>query len=532
MKAQPPAPEPDEEKHEMPYFNLGHLDIPRSAVEGKNPERVLRVICSALAEATKSSLADITRPEEIAYAVNTFERVSTPFIKQWDKDQLPPPIGPYLHFSHETAKAICLMLSADGPMHVNGEVGAGIETPIAADRLWQDCHAWMIASEAWAALSFARTKLGRELKSDRMVLQFNRGKLVHAKFLLDVVEENPPVPEQHVPDMSRFHKLVDSPESREEVQTILKAIYGIELWPLRALFHIVRERQKGKPAGEVGLYGPDYLAGLIQDAHGKSEADPSACRAFVDNAMTGWTNAAREYRDDCFASNWLKVTPRAFAMLPVLDLGKPMALMCASATDMTVYEIGHDALRGQIAIPDENEGVAKIRQKLQTRGSTNLAWYQLQFAGIEKPENSNKVVGDRYACYVAEGKKLAGVNVPPEYDDLDLVVFDRARKQVTVCECKYASAAVRTPEFRDEFDRFDQETGEIWRDQLRHRVTWVRDNLHRMKINGWNDELTDWTVEGCILTNIAPRALLAAYSDLPGTRAVGSPSAYRTLFGT
>ncbi|MCA8936469.1 MAG: hypothetical protein KDB68_09685 [Planctomycetes bacterium] len=529
MKAPLPAPQPDEEKHEMPYFNLGHLDIPRSAVEGKDPERVLQVICTALAEATRSSLADITLPEEIGFVVNRFERCSTPFIKQWDEDQLPPPIGPYLHFSHETAKAICLMLSADGPLQVNSAVAAGRETPIAAERLWQDCHVWLIASEAWAALSFAKTKLDRDLKSDRMVLQFNEDKLAHAKFLLDIVNLNPAVPDDHVPDMSRFHKLVDTPESREEVQTILKAIYGIELWPLRVLFKIVRAQQKGKLAGEVGLYELGYLADLIQGAHGKSGADPADCRRFVDNAMEEWTAASKAYRDSCFdpKSPWLKVTPRAFAMLPVIDRGTPMAMMCASATDMTVYEIGHDAMRGGLEVPAD---VAEIRRRLQARGSTHLAWYQLQFAGIEKPDNSNKVFGDRYACYVAEGKQLGGVGVPPKYDDLDLVVFDRVRKQVTVCECKYASAAVRTPEFRDEFDFFDK-SGVTWKKQLQPRINWVREYLHQMKIDGWEDTLAGWSVEGCILTNIAPRALLAAYGDLPGTRAVGSAAVFDFLFG-
>jgi hypothetical protein len=530
MKSRRAAPEPEEEKHEMPWFNLDHLEIPRSAVEGKAPERVLQVICSALGEATRSSLADITLPAEIGYAVNRFERVSTPFVEQWDKAKLPPPIGPYLHFAHETAKAICLMLSADGPLQVDSQVGAGNEPPVLAERLWQDCHAWLIASEAWAALSFARTKLGRELKPDRMVLQFKDSRLMHAKFLLDIVEGNPAVPEQHVPDMSRFHELVHTPESKEEVGAIFKAVYGIDMWPLRMLFHIVREAANGDVAGEVGLYEPAYLAELIQEAHSEPRPDLSACKRFVDNAMIRWTEEARLYRDDCFKSNWLKATPRAFAVLPVVDRGKAMALMCASATDMTVYEVAHDALRGQIAIPDEHEGVAKIRQRLQKRGSTNLAWYQLQFAGIQKPDTSNKVFGDRYACYVAEGKKLARVNVPPEYDDLDLVVFDRARKQVTVCECKYASAAERTPEFRDEFDFFAK-SGVTWKDQLQPRIDWVREKLNEMAIPGWDDDPTDWTVDGCILTNIAPRALLAAYGDLPGTRAVGSPAAYETLFG-
>ncbi|MBK9975005.1 MAG: hypothetical protein IPP14_09555 [Planctomycetes bacterium] len=518
----------------MPFFDLAHLDILRSAVEGKDPERVLQVICSALAEATRSSLADITLPQEFAYAINTFERMSTPFVSQWDKDKLPPPVGPYPYLAHETAKAICLMLSANGPVLVNGTVGAGRETPFAAQRLWQDCHGWLIASEAWAALSFAKTKLKRELQMDRMVLQFKENRLVHAQFLLDVVAENPAVPEQHAPDMSRFHKLVDTPASRDELRAVFMAIYGIELWPLRVLFKFVREKQKGKLAGEVGLYGIDTLAHLIQDAHGKSSVELAACKRFVDDAMRRWTAVSKAYHDACFdaKSPWLKVTPRAFAMLPVIDRGKPMALMCASATDMTVYEIAHDAMRGQVEIPAGNEGVGRMRQQLQTRGSTHLAWYQLQFAGIEKPFDSNKVLTDRYACYVAEGKAVAGVEVPQACNDLDLVVFDRNRKQVTVCECKYASGAVRTPEFRDEFDRFDKETGEIWRDQLRPRIDWLRKNLHVMAISDWETGMAGWTVEGCILTNIAPRALLAAYGDLPGTRAVGSPAASEFLFGT
>ena len=159
-------------------------------------------------------------------------------------------------------------------------------------------------------------------------------------------------------------------------------------------------------------------------------------------------------------------------------------------------------LRAQIAIPDEHEGVAKIRQRLQTRGSTNLAWYQLQFAGIQKPDNSNKVFSDRYGSYVAEGKQLGGVDVPSEYDNLDLVVFDRHRKQVTVCECKYASATVRTPEFRDEFDFFDK-SGVTWKNQLQPRIDWVRRRLNEMAVPGCEDDLTDWTVDGCILTNVA-----------------------------
>ena len=40
------------------------------------------------------------------------------------------------------------MLSADGPLQVDSQVGAGNEPPVLAERLWQDCHAWLIASEA------------------------------------------------------------------------------------------------------------------------------------------------------------------------------------------------------------------------------------------------------------------------------------------------------------------------------------------------------------------------------------------------
>lgn len=515
---------------EVVHIDVRILELPMSRFSGLAPIDVLEVLCRELCNGVKASLEDITTPREAGYLVSNLERTALHLIPEWPRELLPPH-GTYPDLEFEAAKANVLFLSSRGEVHMEPPSRIIPDTPVAAERLVRDTLAWAIISEAWAGVSFAQSKANRHLTDACMFLERDGPFLEKAFFFLDTLLLRPPIPGHCQPNMSRFHEGLQNLNESGAFEEILRDAYGMYSVPLLVFFTVIREMQiENGVVGQISASDRLSLARTLLRGHKDCvPPTPEEIEIVIRQFESVWLEKSAEFTAKVFAESFLGNTPRVLAAIPVLtNGGQSRVVLCNSASEVTLNQISHDAIRGAVQVSAE---VADLRRTLQQAGSDHVAWHQLELCGIQQPPNDNKVVNDRIAAFVAEGKEVGGCAIPRKLKDFDLILFHRKRKQLAVCECKYASAVSRTTDFRREFDKFGPQ-GQYWTDQVVPRVDWLRSHLQKIRIPGWSESLEDWKVEGRLLTNIVPMSVLSVFGDLPGIITVGSSGAKSFLFGS
>ena len=521
------ASESDESASCLRFVELTQFDIQKASVLNKSAIEVLGHICLAVSRATLQSLDAIDSPDEVDFLINQFEYRAARLDAL--SDSWPRALRESTEREYEATKVAILLLSSRGPLDVDNIQRRELD-PLLASRFLADCEVWVCASQTFAALSFAKKKMERILSQDMFYLQFEGKKLSKADFLLDIVELTPEPSLEHIPDMSKFNKGLAGFETDEQLRdnqllsTILTTVYGIQLYSLEAIF------LQGEPVQKFNI---DNLSEKIRQSHVEAQTpELTSCASFVKQASNKWLDSAKKHTSDSFRglkSNninecWLKTSPRALPLIPATRENKQLFILTKHTIPNSAMAVAFDTIR-------KGDTLDKRRQSFLGACSTQLAWHQLSFAKFEIPKSTNRVNNDSFFCYVEERKNIAGVDIPEsDLGDFDLVVFDKVRKVVTLCECKYACDVSFSTEFMNEFDKFDK-SGDYWKKHSA-RIKWVRNNLSEFQLNNWPDEeFEHWSVQGCILTNIVPKSLLAVYGALPGTHTVGSAGAYEFIFG-
>jgi hypothetical protein len=145
-------------------------------------------------------------------------------------------------------------------------------------------------------------------------------------------------------------------------------------------------------------------------------------------------------------------------------------------------------------------------------------------------DGNGRVSNDRYVAGINERNVLAGQPVPQDCDDIDLYVFDRERRVLTICEMKYVYGSRRFAYYATDYNNFGSHS-RVWT-QVATRRAWAEREAPNFDPFGSDPCQTPWEIQAFVVPSQFPVGKWFAEGTLGDIAVAGSSQFRKLLLGS